>query len=191
MLPKTIENEVIEGKPGHTLTLHATEYIDCTFKSCDFSFGDLRKIQFQDCVFNSCNMSSVIIQQTGFKNVKFVDSKMLGLRFDTCNTFLLEMQFENCQLNMSLFFGLNLKEIRFINCDLENVDFAEADLTNACFTGSTLNGAIFDETNLSKCDFREAAGFQINPSLNTLSKARFSRSTIDGLLEGLGVIVED
>jgi fluoroquinolone resistance protein len=167
----------------HSSVLSKGDYENCVFRNCDFSEGNLSGIKFIDCVFERCNLSMAKSDAAAFQDVKFRESKMLGLRFDTINVFGLALSFEECQLNHSSFFRLKLRKIRFRNCNLEGVDFGECDLTEAIFDNSNLLQAIFDNTLLEKADFRTAQNFSIDPERNKLKKARFAQSNIGGLLD--------
>ncbi|RYF84941.1 MAG: pentapeptide repeat-containing protein, partial [Chitinophagaceae bacterium] len=76
------------------------DYEKCRFENCNFSC-DLSKIVFIDCSFSACDFSNAKLNDTAFRNVQFTDCKMLGLHFENCNTFLIEMSFDNCVLNHS------------------------------------------------------------------------------------------
>lgn len=171
-------------------TLDGGEYLGCSFVNCDFSGTDLRDIQFAECHFQGCNLSNCIIEKTGFKDVDFVDCKLWGLRFDTANSFLLEMRFNKCSLNLCNFYGMDLKRCSFVNCELEEADLAEADLTEVDLSGTSLKGAMFEGANLEKADLRNAVNFQISPELTKVSGARFSRGSIEGLISHLGIELE-
>lgn len=67
------------------------------------------------------------------QEVHFKDCKMLGLRFDNCNSFGLSFSFDGCQLNHTSFYKTKIKSARFNNSQLQGVDFKEADLTNTVF----------------------------------------------------------
>ena len=43
---------------------------------------------------------------------------------------------------------------------------------------------------LDKSDFRTAFNFNINPGINSLRNAKFSRNTLDGLLSNTKIIIE-
>jgi len=73
---------------------------------------------------------------------------------------------------------------------LSEVDFAYANLESCNFEGSRLLSAKFEQTNLKKADFREANHYSINPALNKLSKAKFSRDGLIGLLDTLDIEIE-
>ncbi len=71
------------------------EYEHCRFLNCDFSDSDLSEYTFADCVFSACNFSMVKLLKTAFRDVKFTDSKMLGLHFELCNDFGLFFVLQN------------------------------------------------------------------------------------------------
>jgi uncharacterized protein YjbI with pentapeptide repeats len=115
---------------------------------------------------------------------------MLGLHFEHCNPFLLAMNFSNCALNFSSFYRLNLKGTSFSGSKLEEADLTETNLGNARFDDCDLTNAIFDRTDLTGADLRTAFGFIIDPTRNTIKKAKFTRNNIQGLLSGFGIIIE-
>ncbi|MFY0674022.1 MAG: pentapeptide repeat-containing protein [Bacteroidia bacterium] len=162
----------------------------CVFKHCSLAETNLEHIDFVECEFISCDLSGALITKSSFKNVVFNDCKLMGVHFDTVNPFLLELSFNNCQLQMSVFYGLKLKETDFINCTLNQADFTEADLTKSVFAKSDLLDAVFDNTRLNEVDFREANHFRINPLSNSMRGALFSKSNIEGLLHSFEITIE-
>lgn len=176
-----IENEAF-SKIDFKVHELAKEYEECEFDQSDFSNADLSDIIFIECTFKDCDFSNAKLSNTSFKDVTFQQCKMLGLHFDDCNKFLLEMRFENCTLNLSSFYQLKLKGIRFIDCQLQEIDFSRADLTNAQFHNCDLAQSIFNNTILEKADFRSALNYTFDPELNYIKKARFDKESIIGLL---------
>lgn len=106
----------------------------------------------------------------------------MGLHFENCNPFLLELDFENCLLNHSSFSKLKLKKTRFINCNLQEVDFTGCDLSQALLDQCDLNRTVFEGTILEKADLRTSFNYSIDPELNRMKKARFSINGVAGLL---------
>jgi len=102
----------------------------------------------------------------------------------------MSINFENCSLNLSLFYQMKLKGIHFNNCELKEADFTGTDLSNAQFEKCELAGAIFDETNLEKADFRSSFNYTIDPEMNRLKKTKFSRVGIHGLLHKHDILIE-
>ena len=157
-------------------------YENCVFEDCDFSGGNLSLLSFEECEFRNCNLSLVKMGETALKNVQFSDCKILGVRFEHCNPFLLAFSFENCKLDLSSFYGLKIKKTTFENCSLQEVDLTDTDLESATFSNCDLLHARFDRTNLEKADLRSAFNYSIDPENNKLRKAKFSLAGVKGLL---------
>jgi fluoroquinolone resistance protein len=185
-----IEGQKFKKEDYSQKALKKGKYEDCTFSDCIFSNADLSEVDFTECTFEGCNMSMAKLRNTAFKDVQFKNCKLLGLRFDNCNPFLISFNFENCILNFSSFFALKLKNTRFDNCKLEEVEFVEADLTNAVFKNCDLHKAVFDRTKLEGADFRTAFNFSVDPEINTIKKAKFSPQNVVGLLHKYKIIIE-
>lgn len=176
-------DEIFEKKDFRTDQLPKDDYEGCTFFNCDFSDSNLSGISFADCEFISCNLSMAKLNKTALKEVRFRDCKCLGLHFETCNDFLFSVSFENCILNLSCFYRLDLKKTPFTNSSLQETDFSECDLSSSLFENCDLNGAVFSNTNLEKADFRSAFNYSLDPEKNKIKKARFSLSGLPGLLD--------
>lgn len=159
------------------------EYDNCTFNHCNFSGADLSHITFSECRFHNCNLSMAKTVKTALKEVAFTDCKLLGIHFEQCSQFLFSVYFENSVLNLSSFFGMNLKKARFKICSLQEVDFTQADLSGAIFDQCNLERAVFAGSILEGSDFRTAYHFSIDPEINRMKKARFSTMGIAGLLD--------
>jgi uncharacterized protein YjbI with pentapeptide repeats len=170
--------------------LEPGEYETCTFVNCDLPEANLSGGTFADCVFKECNLSLAKTTKTAFQNVKFEKCKLLGLRFDQCNPFLFGAIFEGCQLNLSSFYKLNLKNTKFKNSELREADFTEADLTSVIFDHCNLEHATFDNTILEKTDFRTAYNYSLDPDKNRIKKTRFSINGLGGLLSKYDIVIE-
>jgi uncharacterized protein YjbI with pentapeptide repeats len=132
----------------------------------------------------------VRVDRTAFRDVKFKECKMMGLRFDTCNEFGLSFSFEGCQLNHSSFYKTKIKKTIFKNCKLQEVDFTEADVSAGLLDNCDLAQAIFDRTILEKCDLRSAYNYSIDPENSRIKKAKFSTQGISGLLDKYDIDIE-
>ena len=166
------------------------DYENCTFKNCIFSKTNLSDFNFDECLFTNCDFSNAKITNTAFKEVEFRNCKLMGLQFDECKPFLLAFRFINCQLNLSAFYGLKIKNTYFENCILNEVDFTDTVLSGSTFKNCNFSGAMFGNSNLEKVDFRSSVNFSINPETNRISKARFSVENITGLLDKYDIIIE-
>lgn len=166
------------------------EYEFCQFSNCDLSKANLSGFVFTECEFAHCNFSMATLHDTAFKDVKFKHCNFLGLNFQDCDPFLLEMNFTDCRLNLASFFELKLKNTHFKNCNLQEADFTKSDLTNAVFENCNLSRALFENTILENADFRTAQNYSINPAINRMRKAKFSKDGIAGLLDKYQIIIE-
>lgn len=184
------EEEVFEGVDFKKNPLPKGDYENCTFINCLFANSDLSHINFIECEFKSCDFSAARLANTAFRDVIFKTCKLLGLHFEECNQFLFSPEFNECLLNLSTFYKLNLKHMNIERCKLHEVDFTETDLTGAVFSDCDLTGAIFDRTILEKADLRTAENFSINPEINRIRKARFSLTGVVGLLDKYDIILE-
>ncbi len=171
--------------------LTKNEYEHCEFLNCDMGSADLSGNTFVDSVFNGCNLSLSKFAKTAFRDVQFKNCKMLGIRFDTCDDFILSFSFDNCQLDHSSFYKMKLKKINIINSRLTETDFTSADLTEAIFASCDLSGAVFENTILEKADLRSAYNYSIDPEANRIRKAKFSLHGLAGLLHRYDIQVED
>lgn len=96
---------------------------------------------------------------------------------------IFEVSFTNCNLEFTLFYGLNLKKHSFINCSLISADFMEADLTMALFDNCNLYRANFTKAKAEKADFYTSYNFDIDPDSTKLKKAIFAKDALEGLLK--------
>jgi fluoroquinolone resistance protein len=185
-----ITNDIFKEKNFSETLLAAGDYESCTFINCNFSNTDLSGTHFTDSTFTDCNFSMAKLNKTALQNIQFTGCKLMGLHFDSCNSFLFEVHFDNCILNLSVFYALKLKNTIFKNSSLHEVDFTEADLSNAVFNHCDLTGATFDNTILENADFRTAYNYSINPGTNRIKKAKFSKTGLAGLLDQYDIVIE-
>lgn len=185
------EGQFFKGMDYTQDDLETGEYEGCTFENCDFSGSVLADVKFTDCTFVECNLSLSKMRNTALRNVQFTDCKILGVLFDACNPFGMSVRFEGCTLNHSSFYQLSLKDSVFENCSLNEVDFTECNLASSSFASSDLTGAKFEKTNLERADFRTAVNFTIHPEINKLKGAKFSRSSLPGLLTRYRLVISE
>ncbi len=171
--------------------LPAKEYDNCTFTNCDFTESNLSVVTFIECTFTDCNFSKVIIKETSFiDKCVFEHCKLLGVDFSSGNDFLFEVQFKNCNLTYASFYGFTMKGTYFKDCKLQEADFTEANIIGSVFDECDLNNAIFENTIAEKADFSKAFNYTIDPTLNKLKKAKFSKDRLEGLLRKYDLIVK-
>lgn len=152
------------------------------FVGCDFTKSDLNDNSFEDCIFENCNFTMTSVNETGFGNALFKECKILGVDFSVCNKFRFSFSFYKCNLDYCVFYNSKLQKTKFDKCTLRETDFSEANLTASIFSECDLTDAVFDNTILEKADFRTASHYSINPEVNKLKKAKFSKCNLEGLL---------
>ncbi len=158
------------------------DYECCYFINCDLSNTDLSEISFLECKFDNCNLSLAKLFETTFRELIFTNCKLLGLQFENCSPYFFSAQFLKCTLNVSSFYKLDLKNIKFSECNLNKVDFTEAKMTGFQFNNCDLSEAIFENSVLNRADFTTAKNYVIDPEKNNIDKAKFSKSGLEGLL---------
>lgn len=191
MQQQLIEGRVFERIDFTTQVLDKADYEACTFLNCNLAEVDLSGFKFIECEFHDCNLSSVRLQHTGFQQVLFKNSKMLGMHFEKCNDFGFSIKVEHCQLNHSSFYKKKLPKTHFIKSKLQEVDFSSCDLSAVIFDDCDLLLAVFDNTDLRKADFRGSYNFVIDPENNRIKDAKFSLATLSGLLAKYNIKIEN
>lgn len=184
------ENQNFRGINYSGEKLKKAEYENCNFVDCVFSNADISDLSFIDCVFENCDLSNVKLKNTALREVAFKECKLLGLHFQNCHEFLFSVNFIGCHLNLSSFYKRNLQRTKFENCSLHEVDFTEANLMASNFDNCDLAGAIFENTNLQQADFRTSFNYSLDPELNRIKKAKFSRMEVVGLLNKYNIEIE-
>ena len=185
-----IEDKSFENTDFTLNPLEKAEYENCSFHNCNFSNTDLSGIHFSDCEFTGCNLSMVTLHKTAFRDIIFKGSKLLGLHFETCDDFVISINFDNCILNFTSFYTVKIKKTTFKDCSIQEADFTEADLTKSIFKNCDLNKTKFDRTILEGVDFSSSYNYSIDPELNRIKKARFSIAGIQGLLDKYDIEIE-
>ena len=169
------------------LTGHVFE--DCSFDKCELRDAILTRTRFIDCKFKSCDLSNAVLKSATFRDVAFDDCKLLGLQWAQLAT-LVNPSFRESNLNYCGFVGLKLKKTTFYKCNLRETDYSQADVSESDFRESNLLNARFNGTSLLKSDFRGAKDYLIDPIANQVRGARFTLPEAQGLLAGLGVVID-
>lgn len=185
-----IDDKDFKGKDFSDNDFQNKEYENCTFSNCTFTNTDLSGGIFVECYFIECDFSMPKTADTAFRNVNFNTCKLLGIRFEDCNKFLFEVYFNGCQLDLSSFYNMDLKQAAFKKCSLKEVDFTKCDLTGIMFSDCDLAGTVFENSILEESDFRTAVNYVFDPELNRIKHAKFSQSGISGLLHKYNIDIE-
>ena len=193
-LPEILNNIEHDEEEFSDLNLPREQLIDhvfenCVFKQCNLSGADLSRTRFISCKFIACDLSNVILKNGRIRDTTFSSCKLMGLQWVHLDD-VVNPEFDECNLQYCNFVGLKLKKTKFFKSNLRDIDFSQADLAESDFRESDLSNARFNETNLIKANFRGAFNYLIDPSINKIRGARFSFPEAQGLLAGLGIILD-
>lgn len=87
------------------------------------------------------------------------------------------------------FSDLNLKGRSFTGSKIFECTFNETNLNAADFSEADLNGTLFHKCNLAFADFSTATRYGIDPTTNTLKKAKFSLPEAVRLMDGFDITI--
>ncbi|MBS1904897.1 MAG: pentapeptide repeat-containing protein [Bacteroidetes bacterium] len=182
---KTFEaNDLPDGKLG------LANYERCEFRGIDFSDKHLGGRVFSECTFRSCNLSNAVVANASFRETAFIDSKLTGVDFRSCNEMLLSFSFSGCILDYAVFSGLTLKQTIFRKCSMIRTLFEDTDLSGSTFDECEIASAVFIGTNLQKADLSTCNEITLDPERNKIKKAKFSLAGALGLLGKYDIIIE-
>ena len=166
-----------------------TEFSECTFNSCKFYKISFFNCRFENCEFENCDLASASIKHSSFLGVRFIDTKLTGIQWADA-AIPLDVHFNKCLLNYSVFIGVDLRNTQIIECQLREADFTEANLSKANCSYSDFSGARFINTNLTRANFKNATNYAIHPHGNKLHKTIFSLPEVLTLLDVFDIIIE-
>jgi uncharacterized protein YjbI with pentapeptide repeats len=175
--------------------IDSASFEDCLFVRCDLSGLRFRDCRFSDCRFQECDLSLMKPGGSTFSGCTFRACRALGINWSEASwpetRLRLPVSFTQSVLSHSTFFGLDLRDVGFIECVVRDVDFREARLSGCDFGGTDLLGSVFHEADLSGADLSGARDYAIDPRRTVLEGARFSLPEAISLLGGLGIEITD
>lgn len=172
-------------------TLAPGVYENCQFISCNFEGSNFNTYKFIDCIFDACNLSLIQTENLAIQDCIFKNCKILGFHFSKANTFNLSFSFINCVLDHSSFQGLKIKKTIFKDSSLKEVDFENSDCSHSIFDNCNLEGTLFYQTNLEQVNFLTAYNYALDPELNKMKGAKFSKEGLPGLLQKYKIKIID
>lgn len=171
------------------------EFDGCTFTDCSFRETMFRNCVFRECRFKGSDLSLISVENCSFIDTTFEDCQLIGVNWTEANWndkgFLKQIDFTNCVINYSTFFGLKLTDMKLADCLAKEVDFVEADLSGASCVRTDFLNSRFHQTDLTRADFTEAINYSIAPNSNTLKETKFSLPEAMSLLYGLDIILSE
>jgi len=183
----------LELNQSHFTTndIQSALYESCTIEDVDLSSKSLDQFRFEDVIFRNCDLSNASITGTAFRNTKFEGCRLMGLFFNECNPVGLRFGFTECLLDFSVFEGLSMPATLFDRCRLVETDLSRCVLKNAILRQCDLLGTIFAQTDLEEADLRSSVNLILDPSRNNVTKAKFGLTSVPGLLEAFGILIDE
>jgi uncharacterized protein YjbI with pentapeptide repeats len=188
--PDYAADQTFDGINYSKEKLNGCEYEYCTFQNCEFTKAKFFNSHFLETEFIDCNFSNANLSQSLFQEVTFENCKMIGLKFNECNSLNFAAIFNNCLLNYCSFYQMDLSRTQFIKCQLKESDFVEANLETIKMYECDLLNARFENTNLKKADLTNSFNYSINPEINRIKGAIFSFPEVIGLLDTFDIRID-
>jgi fluoroquinolone resistance protein len=160
------------------------------YKFVNCTFSDLSGIDFIDCIFQDCHMSNVNVKNCKISDIAFINCKLTGANFFESKEFAFAANFESCILDYVIFDRKKLNKSAFNNCKIHGADFTQADLSKCKIHNCDFWDAVFYNTNLQGVDFSTSKNFTIDPTTNSIRKAKFLSSDLAGLLTKFDIIIK-
>jgi fluoroquinolone resistance protein len=183
------ENETFEKLVNPNIKLNDVEFSRCTFRNDLLSQACMTNCRFDDCIFKECDLSLSSFLKCSFFDITFDGCKLTGVNWTTTRK-PLKISFEGCKLNDSIFFDLDLRGIKIVNCEVMNSDFEKTNLSKALLNYSDFLRTNFSGANLSHADLTGAVNYSIDPIQCNVIKAKFSMPEVLSLLAQWDIIVE-
>lgn len=180
---------IFSTNSNELILLNEVEFYNCTFNNIQFFKSTLTNCRFENCTFNNCDLSLSNIKESHFLEVEFNCCKLAGLDWRTALK-PFTIKFDECKLNDSIFFGLDLRGAEFIKSEVRHCDFEKCNLAKVSFSESDLLNSKFVNTNLNESDFTYSVNYSIDPQLNKIKKAKFSQPEVLALLDGFNILIE-
>jgi uncharacterized protein YjbI with pentapeptide repeats len=126
-----------------------------------------------------------------FNDILFKGCKLMGLNFSQCSQFSFDLKFSHCIINSCNFSELKMKNSEFTNCKIKDSYFQETFLAGVLFDGSSFEGTLFHNANLEEASFCNATGYNIDPRVNKVRKAKFTVPDVLNLLSGFEIEIKN
>jgi fluoroquinolone resistance protein len=183
------EDEVFTSGTLPGLDLRRKRFARCRFEAVAMNEAQLQSVILDECVFVRCDLTMAKVAECSFRDVRFEQTKLMGVDWSAARDLLFDVSFEGCVLSYGVFANRKMRKVQIIDCVAHEADFTGADLSESNFAGTDLRDARFSRTKLMKADLSTAHSYRIHPSENVLKKTRFSMEAGLDALATLGIIV--
>jgi len=149
-----------------------------------FRFSGFR---FEECTFTDCDLSNIDVRNAAFRSVKFVGCKLQGIRWDAAAPMGFACEWWQCNLNFSVFEGVDLRYSRFVDAEVKEADFSRSLCQSLRFENCVLSGAVWTASDCTDADFSASEGITMDPDEVRLGGAHFRHDQLHGLLVKHGI----
>ena len=191
-----MEADIITGRTfgkneADALFQEGTVFDKCVFGGGTFTALLLHGIILLDCRFTGCDFSLSAFANTAMDGVTFSGCKMSGTSFGERNsTHRLSASFTECIFDNAVFLHITADAV-FRQCRMHDTVFESCNLKGVLFDACDMQGSSFTDNDLRNADFLTSFGFTIDPETNRLNGARFSQSSLPGLLAKYRIKIEN
>ena len=171
----------------------STNYIyleSCIIDNGRFYYTNVSLTTINEGYFENCNLSMTNFGNASLKGLSFINCKISGTDFGVAADFMFAVSFDGCVLDYANFYKKKMPKTAFKDCRIREATFSAVDLAGATFNKCDLGGTIFRQNTLDGVDFSNAENYQLDPSTNSLRKAKFSYPSVLGLLAKYDIIIE-
>lgn len=166
------------------------EFEGCSFVSCDLKGALVDRCRFVACEFRSSDLSMLVPRDSSFRDVSFLDSRLIGIDWTQAETTLgLDVTFERSILDGGSFMKLELHGLRMIESRAQGVNFVGGSLTDSDFTGTDLSDSQFSGSDLRTADLSGAENVMFDALECQLKDTKLSLEAALRVLGRLGIVV--
>jgi uncharacterized protein YjbI with pentapeptide repeats len=183
------EEETFVGGSFPGLDLRRKRFARCRFEAVGMDQALLQEAVLDECTFVRCDLSMASVAECSFRDVRFENTKLMGVNWTVARDLLFDVSFAECVLSYGVFADRKMRKTDLVDCTAHEVDFSGADLTEANFSGTDLRDAVFYRTKLAHANLSSALNYRISPADNRLNKTRFSMEAGLDTLRQLGIVV--
>lgn len=174
----------LEGSDLARLTAPGIRIEESRLSRVNLQGSRLPRWRCSDTEFLACNLANVDTTGGSFVRVGFVGSKLSGCRFS--DALIRDVEFSDCKLDFSSFFGVKFKGVTFTNCELPEAEFQGVEFDSVQFDGCKFDRAACSQSKFSATEFRNCSlrGFR---GLRELAGATFPRGALLEIAEELAL----
>lgn len=175
---------VIEGEQ-----IERMEFSQVIFKNVVFQDVTFESIMCTDVIFENCDLSNANLMNANMHRTEFRDSKMLGINL--AESYLKNILFVGCILNLGSFGYANLQQVRFENCVMRSADYYECIFKKVEFHACDIEEVNFSQTSLKGIDISNSTFERLSLGIEDLRGCIVSREQALGFATMLGLKIKE